>query len=62
VFGEAWTLPRLLGVIVVFGLLYAIVTWVVVLDRAERRRFAGAARRRLPGASASYDAARGARR
>ncbi|MCP3902662.1 MAG: hypothetical protein GY715_03420 [Planctomycetes bacterium] len=62
VYQDSWTLPRIVAVALVFGALYAVATWFIVLDRAERRRFAGAARRRLPGAAARYDGARGVRK
>lgn len=37
----------LCGVVAAYGAIFAVVSWLVVLDGAERRRFANAARRRI---------------
>jgi O-antigen/teichoic acid export membrane protein len=43
-----WSLLKLAVACGVFGAAYAVVGWVIVLTPAERKRFVGAARRRLP--------------
>ncbi len=45
---ERWTLLHLAGVLGVFGAVYAVLVFLFVADRSERRRFTRAALRRLP--------------
>jgi O-antigen/teichoic acid export membrane protein len=47
-FIEAVSLPNIVAVAAVFGVLYAALSWIIVLSAEERKRFGAAFRRHLP--------------